>query len=109
MNNEYTRIRDVTHAFRTTRDEANTIDLLVKASGLTKQEYLYKKAINKDIKIICTPRVNNLLRKEIKSLIDEFSKIVEVDLSESLLNRVENILSVYYEIENKVNEKVVRE
>ncbi len=108
MNNEYIRMRDVTHAFRTTRDEANTIDLLVKASGLTKQEYLYKKAINKDIKIICTPRVNNLLRKEIKSLMDEFSKINKIELSESSLNRVENILSVYNEIENKIIEKVVR-
>ncbi len=102
MNNEYTRMRDVTHAFRTTRAEANSIDLLVKASGLTKQEYLYKKAIDTEIKVVGTPRVNNLLRKEVKNLIEEISKIKSSEISDENLIRIENVIKIYNELEKAI-------
>jgi len=99
MNKEYIRMRDVTHAFRTTRAEADSIDLLVRVSGLTKQEYLYKKAIDTEIKVVGTPRVNNLLRKEVKTLIDEISTIKPSEISEENFTRLEMIIKIYSELE----------
>lgn len=102
MSNEYIRARGITHAFRTTQEEANEIDLLVRASGLTKQEYLYNKATDKDIKIIHTPRVNNLLRNEVRKLIDELSKLSIENLSEDVLNRIELIIQLYCNVDKNI-------
>ncbi|MCF6413805.1 hypothetical protein I7648_08865 [Collinsella tanakaei] len=39
------RERSVTIGFRVTPEQARRIDLMARASGMTKQDYLYKRAL----------------------------------------------------------------
>lgn len=58
------RERSVTIGFRATPEQARRIDLMARASDMTKQDYLYKRALEEEIVVRPDVRVYKMLRDE---------------------------------------------
>ena len=54
---EHNRWRNKTVAFRMSPEESNELDMRVKLSGLTKQDYLINRALQRDIVVVGNPKV----------------------------------------------------
>ena len=73
------RWRSKTIAFRMSQEEADLLDDLVAVSGLTKQDYLISKALDRSVLVKPNPRVQKALREELESLASELSRLTRVD------------------------------
>ena len=58
------RERSVTIGFRVTPEQARRIDLMARTSGMTKQDYLYKRALEEEVVVRPDVRVYKMLRDE---------------------------------------------
>ncbi len=90
------RWRNKTVAFRVSQEEWNLIGKAVSLSGLTKQDYITSKLLNRDIVVEGNPRVYKALRDELKEIFTELKRIqgqdiIDKDLLETI-NLVANIL-----------------
>ena len=89
------RWRSVSVCFRVSPEENTLINALVKLSGLTKQEYLARRVMQKDVVVQGSPRVYKALKTQIEQLRDELLRLsgaadVNDELME-LLNAVARI------------------
>ena len=92
---EHNRWRCKTVAFRMSPEEAKTLDEFVKLSGLTKQDYLIARVLQRDVKVQGNPRVYKALRNELTSLCDELKRVTEAgQVSEDFLNVTNMALSI---------------
>ena len=71
----YNRWRNKTVAFRMSPEEAEQLDTHVKLSGLTKQDYLIKRCLEQEIKVMGNPRVYKALRNQMAELLEELRRI----------------------------------
>lgn len=55
------RERSVTIGFRVTPEQARRIDLMARASGMTKQDYLYKRALEEEVVVRPDVRVYKMM------------------------------------------------
>jgi hypothetical protein len=96
---KHNRWRSKTVAFRMSPEEANTLDEL---SGLTKQDYLIDRALQRDVKVQGNPRVYKALRNELTSLCDELKRVETVSQVDddflSVMNMALTILSCMNEV-----------
>lgn len=99
---KHNRWRSKTIAFRMSFEEANTLDEFVKLSGLTKQDYLIDRALQRNVKVQGNPRVYKALRNELTSLCDELKRVETVgqvnDDFLSVMNMALTILSCMNEV-----------
>lgn len=96
------RLRNKIVSFRMSPEEANTLDEFVKLSGLTKQDYLIDRALQRDVKVQGNPRVYKALRNELTSLCDELKRVETVSQVDdnflSVMNMALTILSCMNEV-----------
>ena len=99
---KHNRWRSKTVAFRMSPEEANTLDEFVKFSGLTKQDYLIDRALQRDVKVQGNPKVYKALRNELTSLCDELKRVETVSQVDdnflSVMNMALTILSCMNEV-----------
>lgn len=69
------RRRNVTVAFRVSREEAERIDALVAISGLTKQDYILARLLDQEVTVIPSSRVHRALREQMDRLYREERRI----------------------------------
>ena len=69
------RWRNVTVAFRVSPEEAKLIDAQVALSGLTKQEYITRRLLNREITVIPSSRVHRALRDQMQGVYLELRRI----------------------------------
>ena len=69
------RERSVTIGFRVTPEQARRIDLMARASGMTKQDYLYKRALEEEVVVRPDVRVYKMLRDEMARVYRELRRI----------------------------------
>ena len=80
------RWRSKTIAFRISPEENKMLEDFVRLSGLTKQEYLIQRALNRDVSVIPNPRVHKALREQMHKMCEEFHRLHSVnDLSPEML------------------------
>ena len=60
------RFRSKTVSFRISPEESQQLDIKVKLSGLTKQDYLINRVLQKDIVVQPNPRVYKALKISLK-------------------------------------------
>ena len=60
----HNRWRNKTVAFRVSPDEDREIETAVRLSGLTKQDYITRRLLCRDVVVQGNPRVNKALRNE---------------------------------------------
>lgn len=69
--------------FRVTPEQARRIDLMARASGMTKQDYLYKRALEEEVVVRPDVRVYKMLRDEMARVYRELRRIRPADEVES--------------------------
>lgn len=72
------RWRSKTVAFRMSPKEAEQLNVFVKLSGLTKQDYLIHRVLIKDIIVNGNPRVYKALRNQLASVLAELQRLESV-------------------------------
>ena len=89
---EHNRWRNITVGFRVSPEENEQINIAVALSGLPKQEYCYRRCMNRDIVVQGNPRVYKALRNQLAAVLDELKRIESPrDLRDELLDNIELI------------------
>lgn len=78
------RFRSKTVSFRISPEENQQLDIKVKLSGLTKQDYLISRVLQKDIIVQPNPRVYKALKNQLEEVLSELRKIDNGDNDELL-------------------------
>ena len=69
------RFRNITAGFRVSPEENELINKAVAMSGLSKQEYCYRKCTNQDVVVVGNTRVYKALRNELRDVLNELQRI----------------------------------
>lgn len=69
------RWRNKTVAFRVSPEEDEQIESAVRLSGLTKQDYITRRLLCRDVVVQGNPRVYKALRNELAAVLDELRRI----------------------------------
>lgn len=69
------RWRNKTVAFRVSEEEAKLLDYLVALSGLTKQEYIMRRLLNREVVVQGNPRVYKALKNQIERIYEELKRL----------------------------------
>ena len=94
---KYNRFRSVTVGFRVSPKEQETINRIVALSGLTKQEYCYRKCTDREIIVEANPRVFKALKLEFAAVLDELKRIKSGgNISGDLLEVIDQINKTLY-------------
>ena len=89
---EHNRWRNITVGFRVSPEENEQINVAVALSGLPKQEYCYRRCLNREIVVQGNPRVYKALRDQLATVLDELKRIRAVgELRDELLDNIELI------------------
>ena len=66
----HNRWRNRTVAFRVSEEENAQINIAVKLTGLTKQDYITRRLLDKDVVVQGNPRVYKALREQFAAVLD---------------------------------------
>lgn len=64
-------------AFRVSPEEDEQLEMAVRLSGLTKQDYIIRRLQEKEVVVIGSPRVYKALRNELGRVLEELKRIGE--------------------------------
>ncbi len=98
----HNRWRSKTVAFRMSPEEASQLDVNVKLSGLTKQDYLIRRSLKQEIKVIGNPRVYKALKNQMKEILKELERI-----SESKMEWVGKMNNIANRAREVIDERIV--
>ena len=71
----HNRWRNKTVAFRVSPEEDAQIETAVRLSGLTKQDYITRRLLCREVVVQGNPRVYKALRNELAAVLDELRRI----------------------------------
>ena len=71
----HNRFRNITVGFRVSPEENEQINLAVALSGLPKQEYCYRKCLDRTITVQPNPRVYKALKNALAEVLEELCRI----------------------------------
>ena len=92
---EHNRWRNKTVAFRVSPEEDKQIEAYVRLSGLTKQDYITRHLLCRDVVVQGNPRVYKALRNELAAVLQELQRIESgSDVNDELLNIIELIADI---------------
>ena len=84
------RWRNVTVSFRVSPEENEQINTAVALSGLSKQDYIISKLLNREVVVQGNPRVFKALKHQLAEVLDELHRIeAGTNVSEELLNNIQ--------------------
>ena len=86
------RWRNKTVGFRVSPEENVQLEIAVRLSGLTKQDYITRRLLEKDVVVQGNPRVYKALRNELAAVLEELQRIEEGrDVDNELLETIKLI------------------
>ena len=92
---EHNRWRNITVGFRVSTEENELLNTAVALSGLPKQEYCYRKCMNRDVIVQGNPRVFKALRNQLADVLAELQRIETVgEVNDELLDLIEMIANI---------------
>ena len=71
----HNRWRSKTIAFRVSPEENEQIEIAVRLSGLTKQDYITRRLLDRAVVVQGNPRVYKALRDQLAAVLDELRRI----------------------------------
>ena len=90
-----TRWRNKTVAFRVSPEEDAQIETAVRLSGLTKQDYITRRLLCREVVVQGNPRVYKALRNELAAVLAELQRIEAGDgVDEELMDNIELIAAI---------------
>jgi len=87
------RFRGKIVSFRCSEEENAALDVAVQLSGLTKQDYIISRALNRDIVVHPNPRVYKALKDRLELVLAELKKSEEAATNSDLLETI-NLIAV---------------
>ena len=88
----HNRWRNKTVAFRVSPEEDEQLETFVKLSGLTKQDYITRRLLCKDVVVQGNPRVYKALRDQLAAVLEELKRIeAGTGVNDELLDVIEMI------------------
>ena len=92
---EHNRWRNKTVAFRVSPEEDEQIEVAVKLTGLTKQDYIIRRLLCKDVVVQGNPRVYKALRNQLAAVLEELQRIeAGVGVNDEMLDKIALIASI---------------
>ena len=92
---EHNRWRNITVGFRVSTEENELLNRAVALSGLPKQEYCYRKCMNRDVVVLGNPRVYKVLRNQLADVLAELQRIeAGSKVDDELLDVIEMIADI---------------
>ena len=92
---EHNRWRNITVGFRVSTEENELLNKAVALSGLPKQEYCYRKCMNRDVIVQGNPIVFKALRNQLADVLAELQRIESVgEVNDELLDLIEMIANI---------------
>ena len=86
------RWRNITVGFRVSPEEQAELNRAVALSGLSKQEYCYRRCMERDVVVQGNPRVYKALKNQMADMLAELQRIeAGNNVSDDLLNIIELI------------------
>ena len=82
---EHNRWRNITVGFRVSPEENEQINKAVALSGLPKQEYCYRKCMNRDVVVQGNPKVFKALKNQLTEVLEELKRIEVPRMNEELI------------------------
>lgn len=94
---KYNRFRSITVGFRVSPEEFDELNRAVALSGLPKQEYCYRKCMNRDIVVQGNPRVYKQLKINLEMVLSELKRIENgAEIDAELLETIRLINTTLY-------------
>lgn len=79
LRDEHNRVRYITVGFRVSPEQNEKINAAVEISGLSKQEYCYRRCLNQDIIVEGNPKVYKGLRVQLERVYLELQRLASID------------------------------
>ena len=90
------RWRYITVSFRASREESEAINEAVHLSGLTKQDYIINKLLDREVIVAKSPRTYVLLKDKMDDIIHQLKRIKSSgDCSEEFLETIKYVSNIY--------------
>lgn len=94
---KYNRFRSITVGFRVSPEEFDELNRAVALSGLPKQEYCYRKCMNRDVVVQGNPRVYKQLKVNLEMVLSELKRIEDgAKINAELLETIRLINTTLY-------------
>jgi hypothetical protein len=91
----HNRWRNKTVAFRVSPEEDEQIERFVKLSGLTKQDYITRRLLCRDVVVQGNPRVYKALRDQLAAVLNELRRVEAGQrIDDELLDVIEMIAGI---------------
>ena len=91
----HNRWRNKTVAFRVSPEENTQIETAVRLTGLTKQDYIVRRLLNRNVVVQGNPRVYKALRDQLASVLDELRRIeAGSGVNDELLDTIDMIADI---------------
>ena len=92
---KHNRWRNKTVAFRVSPEEDGQLEIFVKLSGLTKQDYIIRRLLERDVVVQGNPRVYKALRDELATVLGELRRIeAGQGVNDELLDTIQMIATI---------------
>lgn len=92
---EHNRWRNKTVAFRVSPEEDEQIEIAVKLTGLTKQDYITRRLLCRDVVVQGNPRVYKALRDQLAAVLEQLQRIeAGAGVEDDLLDTIQMIASI---------------
>ena len=92
---KHNRWRNKTAAFRVSPEEDAQIETAVKLTGRTKQDYIIRRLLERDVVVQGNPRVYKALRDQLAAVLDELCRIeAGQGVNDELLDTIRMIATI---------------
>ena len=91
---KHNRFRSITVGFRVSAAESKQLNKIVALSGLSKQEYCYRRCMEQDIVVQPSPKIYKALKEELSEILSELKRIEKAgEVTDDLLEII-SVVSV---------------
>ena len=88
----HNRFRSITVGFRVSPEENEEINRAVALSGLPKQEYCYRRCLEREVIVQPNPRVHKALKNQMEAILAELQRIADGgNVADELLSTIDLI------------------
>ncbi|MBC8575192.1 plasmid mobilization protein [Yanshouia hominis] len=91
----HNRWRNKTVAFRVSPEEDEQLEIFVKLSGLTKQDYITRRLLCKDVVVQGNPRVFKALKNQFAAVLEQLRRIeAGAGVDDELMDTIEMMTTI---------------
>ena len=97
------RWRSRTVSFRMSPEEDLQLEAFARLSGMTKQDYIISRLLNREVTVQGNPRVYKALRNELAAVFEELQRIENgSNIDEDLLTLIDQIANILNEMKREI-------